>query len=48
MVKINATRWSYPMRHCLVFSLYAPPEHPDATVNQTKADADAAEVAERR
>jgi mannose-6-phosphate isomerase-like protein (cupin superfamily) len=27
-----------------LYSLYAPPEHPDGTVHQTKADADAAEV----
>jgi mannose-6-phosphate isomerase-like protein (cupin superfamily) len=26
-----------------VYSLYAPPEHPDGTVHRTKADADAAE-----
>jgi mannose-6-phosphate isomerase-like protein (cupin superfamily) len=29
-----------------LYSLYAPPEHPDATVHQTKADADAAHAAE--
>lgn len=28
-----------------LYSLYAPPEHPDGTVHVTKADADAAEVA---
>jgi mannose-6-phosphate isomerase-like protein (cupin superfamily) len=28
-----------------LFSLYAPPEHPDGTVHRTKADADAAEAA---
>jgi mannose-6-phosphate isomerase-like protein (cupin superfamily) len=27
-----------------LYSLYAPPEHPDGTVHQTKADADAAEA----
>ena len=27
-----------------VYSLYAPPEHPDGTVHRTKADADAAEA----
>lgn len=27
-----------------LYSLYAPPEHPDATVHQTRADADAAEA----
>ena len=26
-----------------LYSLYSPPEHPDGTVHQTKADADAAE-----
>ena len=26
-----------------IYSLYAPPEHPDGTVHETKADADAAE-----
>lgn len=29
-----------------LYSLYAPPEHPDGTVHQTKADADAAEAEE--
>jgi mannose-6-phosphate isomerase-like protein (cupin superfamily) len=29
-----------------LYSLYAPPEHPDGTVHRTKADADAAEAAE--
>jgi mannose-6-phosphate isomerase-like protein (cupin superfamily) len=29
-----------------LYSLYAPPEHPDGTVHQSKADADAAEAAE--
>lgn len=28
-----------------LYSLYAPPEHPDGTVHQTKAEADAAEEA---
>ncbi|HWH34610.1 MAG TPA: cupin domain-containing protein [Acidimicrobiales bacterium] len=28
-----------------LYSLYAPPEHPEATVHPTKADADAAEAA---
>ena len=27
-----------------LYSLYAPPEHPDGTVHETKADADAAEA----
>ena len=27
-----------------LYSLYAPPEHPDGTVHVTKADADAAEA----
>jgi mannose-6-phosphate isomerase-like protein (cupin superfamily) len=27
-----------------LYSIYAPPEHPDATVHRTKADADAAEA----
>jgi mannose-6-phosphate isomerase-like protein (cupin superfamily) len=27
-----------------VYSLYAPPEHPDGTVHRTKADSDAAEA----
>ena len=27
-----------------VYSLYSPPEHPDGTVHQTKAEADAAEA----
>ena len=27
-----------------LYSLYAPPEHPDGTVQETKADADAAEA----
>ncbi len=27
-----------------LYSLYAPPEHPDGTVHQTKVDADAAEA----
>jgi mannose-6-phosphate isomerase-like protein (cupin superfamily) len=27
-----------------LYSLYSPPEHPDGTVHQTKADADAAEA----
>lgn len=30
--------------HLKLYSLYAPPEHPDATVHVTKADADAAEA----
>ena len=30
-----------------LYSLYAPPEHPDGTVHVTKAEADAAEAAER-
>jgi mannose-6-phosphate isomerase-like protein (cupin superfamily) len=29
-----------------LYSLYAPPEHPDGTVHRTKADAEAAEHAE--
>lgn len=29
-----------------LYSLYAPPEHPDGTVHPTKADADTAEAAE--
>jgi mannose-6-phosphate isomerase-like protein (cupin superfamily) len=29
-----------------VYSLYAPPEHPDGTVHRTKADAEAAEQAQ--
>ena len=29
-----------------LYSLYSPPEHPDGTVHETKADADAAEAAE--
>lgn len=29
-----------------LYSLYAPPEHPDGTVHATKAEADAAEAAE--
>jgi mannose-6-phosphate isomerase-like protein (cupin superfamily) len=29
-----------------VYSLYAPPHHPDGTVHRTRADADAAEAAE--
>lgn len=29
-----------------LYSLYAPPEHPDGTVHRTKADAQAAEAAE--
>lgn len=29
-----------------LYSLYSPPEHPDGTVHQTKAEADAAEEAE--
>jgi mannose-6-phosphate isomerase-like protein (cupin superfamily) len=29
-----------------LYSLYAPPHHPDGTVHRTKADADAAEAAE--
>ena len=29
-----------------LYSLYAPPEHPDGTVHRTKADAEAAEKAE--
>ena len=27
-----------------LYSLYSPPEHPDGTVHQTKAEADAAEA----
>ena len=27
-----------------LYSIYAPPEHPDGTVHETKADADAAEA----
>jgi len=30
-------------RDLLLYSLYAPPEHPDGTVHRTKADAEAAE-----
>lgn len=30
-----------------LYSLYAPPEHPDGTVHRSKADADAAEAAEQ-
>ena len=29
-----------------LYSLYSPPEHPEATVHETKAEADAAEAAE--
>lgn len=29
-----------------LYSLYSPPEHPDGTVHETKAEADAAEAAE--
>ena len=29
-----------------LYSLYSPPEHPDGTVHETKADADQAEAAE--
>ena len=29
-----------------LYSLYSPPEHPDGTVHQTKAEADAAEAAQ--
>ena len=29
-----------------LYSLYSPPEHPDGTVHETKADAEAAEAAE--
>ncbi|MDP9444865.1 MAG: cupin domain-containing protein [Actinomycetota bacterium] len=31
-----------------LYSLYAPPEHPDGTVHRTKAEADAAEADEHR
>jgi mannose-6-phosphate isomerase-like protein (cupin superfamily) len=31
-----------------LYSLYAPPEHPDGTVHETKADADAAEAEHHR
>jgi mannose-6-phosphate isomerase-like protein (cupin superfamily) len=30
-----------------LYTLYSPPNHPDGTVHRTKADADAAEAAER-
>ena len=31
-----------------LYSIYAPPEHPDGTVHETKADADAAEAEHHR
>jgi hypothetical protein len=31
-----------------LYSLYAPPEHPEGTVHRTKDDADAAETAHHR
>lgn len=37
------TSSSEPLR---LYTLYAPPEHPDGTVHRTKAEADAAEAAE--
>jgi mannose-6-phosphate isomerase-like protein (cupin superfamily) len=38
------TSSSEPLR---LYTLYAPPEHPDGTVHRTKAEADAAEAADR-
>jgi len=38
-----AQRGERRRRDLKLYSLYAPPEHPDGTVHQTKADAMAAE-----
>lgn len=34
-------------RDLKLYSIYAPPQHPDGTVHRTKADAEAAEAAEQ-
>jgi mannose-6-phosphate isomerase-like protein (cupin superfamily) len=48
-VIIPAGTWHNVVNHgdrdLRLYSLYSPPEHPDGTVHQTKADADAAEAA---
>jgi mannose-6-phosphate isomerase-like protein (cupin superfamily) len=40
---VNASQ-SEPLR---LYTVYAPPHHPDGTIHRTKADAEAAEAASR-